>query len=141
MKKTSYKEMLRNRVSANMQDLNLALKWCKAKNNWINHVYDNFINIYVEKKDRYEAVRIALGLSNKNRDFDFHSTICWDNLDNYDYNYWNAVEQWVIWFQDNIEQVSQDLINGATIEDIEESYTQGLNSSESFARYLVNNLS
>ena len=52
---TSYKEMLRDRVPL---FVDLALKWCKAKEIWINHVYNNFINIYVDKDQRYHATSV-----------------------------------------------------------------------------------
>ena len=48
---TSYREMLRDRVPT---VVSFALKWCKAKNAWIEHAYENSIGIYTEKKDRYE---------------------------------------------------------------------------------------
>lgn len=114
MEKTSYKEMIRNRIS-NMPDIDLALKWCKAKERWINHVYDSFINIYVEKQDRYEATRIILGISSKNQEFNFHSTIDWDNLDDYDRAYWEIIEGWISWFSKNIESILQDIHNGIDV--------------------------
>ena len=42
MKKQGYKEMLRDRCP---EVVNFALKWCKAKERWINHVYDCFVRI------------------------------------------------------------------------------------------------
>ncbi|WP_173431823.1 hypothetical protein [Sharpea azabuensis] len=126
--------MIRNRIS-DMRNVNLALKWCKAKERWINHVYDNFINIYVEKQDRYEATRITLGLSSKDRDFNFHSTICWDNLDDYDTKYWKSIEGWIEWFDENIESFQQDIQNGINI--VEQYPT----ISSKLATYLIENLS
>lgn len=92
---TSYKEMLRDRVPL---FVDLALKWCKAKEIWINHVYNNFINIYVEKDQRYHATRIVLGISSKYRNFDFNKTIAWDNLTDEEKESWESVETWVSWF-------------------------------------------
>ena len=42
MKKLGYKEMLRDRCP---KMVNYALKWRKAKEKWIDHVYSNFIGI------------------------------------------------------------------------------------------------
>ena len=133
MGKTSYKDMIRNRIS-DMRSVDLALKWCKAKERWIEHTYDNFINIYIEKLDRHEATRIILGLSGKHRGFNFHSTINWDNLDNHENQYWEAIESWIDWFDENLIDVQQDIQNG---EDIESKYSL----SETFTKYLINNLS
>lgn len=72
--KTGYKEMLRNRLP---DYVDLALKWCKVKELWINHVYDSQINIYADKQERYNATRIALGLSSKERIFKFEDSIDW----------------------------------------------------------------
>lgn len=101
-KNTSYKEMLRNRVP---DVVNLALKYKKAKTNWIEHVYDHFIGIYVMKDERYEATRILLGLSSKYRSFDFHKTIDWDSLDDEWKEYWEKIEEWVEWFKNNHRQI------------------------------------
>ena len=66
--------MLRNRLP---DYVDLALKWCKVKELWINHVYDSQINIYADKQERYNATRIALGLSSKERIFKFEDSIDW----------------------------------------------------------------
>ena len=130
---TSYREMIRNRITE-ITAVNLALKWCKAKERWINHVYDNFINIYVEKQDRYEATRIVLGISSKNREFNFHETIHWENLDAYENEYWERIEGWVEWFKENYETLQQDIQNKI---DIVQQYT----ISTGLAKYLITNLS
>lgn len=132
--------MLRDRIS-NMKNVDIALKYCKAKERWLDHVYDNFINVYIEQKDRYEAVRIMLGASSKDRIFDFHSTILWDNLDNYDTEYWKAVESWVIWFEENSENIVTDIKSGATFGDIALTYGKNIDNPTEFAKYLINNLS
>ena len=73
MKKPGYREMLRDRCP---KVVNYALKWCKAKEKWIDHVYFNFIKIYAEKDQRNNATRIALGISEGNQyTFDFEKTI------------------------------------------------------------------
>lgn len=72
--KTGYKEMLRNRLPVYVD---LALRWCHVKELWINHVYDSQINIYANKQERYNATRIVLGLSSKERVFKFEDSIDW----------------------------------------------------------------
>lgn len=95
MKTTGFKQMLRDRVPNVVE---LALLYCKAKTNWINHVYDNFIKIYSNKDQRYEATRIALGISKKERNFNFRKTILWENLGEYERKYWERITSWVDWF-------------------------------------------
>ena len=105
LKNTSYKAMLRNRVPLLVD---AALKWCKAKECWINHVYDHFINIYTEKELRYEATRIVLGISSKYRNFDFNKTIAWDNLTDEETESWKSVEAWVVWFQRHAMDIKEE---------------------------------
>lgn len=102
---TGYKAMLRDRVPLLV---NLALKWCKAKECWINHVYDNFVNIYVDKEQRYEATRIVLGISGKYRNFEFNKTIAWDNLTDEEIKSWKTVEDWVNWFQNYAMSIKEE---------------------------------
>lgn len=103
---TSFKEMLRNRCPA---VVDFALKWCKAKQRWIEHVYENSIRIYKTKADKNEACRIVLGISKKHRGFNFHYSITWDNLTKEEVEYWNSIEKWVKWFQSNMTGICQDI--------------------------------
>lgn len=57
----SYKAMLRDRMP---QMLDLALRWCKAKDRWINYVYDNTVKKYSQNK-RSIAVKTVLGVKQK----------------------------------------------------------------------------
>lgn len=98
MKKTGYKEMLRDRCPA---VVDCALKWQKAKERWIEHAYTRFICIYLDSKERYNATRIILGLSKKNRNFEFDKSVDWDNLSYEEKVYWKRVSLWVNWFQEN----------------------------------------
>lgn len=104
-KNTSYKAMLTNRCP---KLVDIALKWCKAKTRWVDYVYDTYINIYTDKESRYEATRIVLGISKKDRQFDFNKTIEWNNLDKEETNYWNNVKGWVEWFTKNHMSIEQD---------------------------------
>jgi len=56
-----YKAMLRDRMPLM---LNLALKWCKAKERWINYVYDNVVKRYPQNK-RSVVVKQILGIKQR----------------------------------------------------------------------------
>lgn len=90
--------MLRDRCP---EVVDLALKWCQAKTKWIDHVYSNFIGIYISKDERYEATRIVLGLQKKDRNFSFEKTIHWDSLTKEQFKEWTYVKGWVDWFTAN----------------------------------------
>ena len=93
-----YKAMIRDRVP---QTVDAALKWCKAKNKWIEHVYYHFVWFLVEKKDRNCQVRSLMGLAKYSRGFNFEDTIDWYNLDKEEAEYWNSVKKGVHWFEQN----------------------------------------
>ena len=103
MVKQGYRSILRDRCP---RVVNYALKWQKAKDAWIEHVYRNFIGIYVKKDDRNNATRIALGLKDgKTKNFNFDKTIDWDNLSHEGTIYWKRVSSWVEWFQKNFSYI------------------------------------
>ena len=52
-----YRQMLCDRMP---QTLDIALRWCKAKNKWVDYVYDNTIKKYPQK-ERSRAVKQVLG--------------------------------------------------------------------------------
>ena len=56
-----YKGMIRDRMPLM---LNLALKWCRAKERWINYVYDNVVRKYPENK-RSIVVKQILGIKQR----------------------------------------------------------------------------
>jgi len=92
-----YRGMLRDRCP---KVVNYALIWCRAKEKWIDHVYSNFINVYVNKDDRNNATRLALGIKNgKQTYFSFARTINWDDLTEEKVEYWKNVHDCVLWFQ------------------------------------------
>ena len=99
-----YKAMIRDRCP---RTVDFALKWCKAKTVWINHVYENFIWFLVDKKDRDQQVRALLGLSKLNRQFEFDNTINWDNLSKEDCGYWTNVSKWVHFFEKEMLPVAE----------------------------------
>lgn len=118
MKRSGYKEMLRDRIS-DMQAINLALKYCGVKTKWIDHVYSNFVGLYLSKHERDLAVRTILGITKKNRfQFDFHKTIAWDNLTTEEIEYWNTIEDWVNWFSNNMLIIENEMYLGYTDEQI-----------------------
>ena len=103
--RTGYKEMLRDRCPL---VVDYALKCCKAKGRWIDHVYKSFIGFYSDKNERVNATRKSLGIvKGKPRLFDFHSTIDWDNLDDDETQYWEYVEAWVEWFKHSFDSIAR----------------------------------
>lgn len=110
---TSYKEMLRDRLP---HTINIALKWCKAKERWIEHTYKHFIWIFENKQNRYDATRIVLGISKKERNFNFHSTIDWYNLSEEEKSYWTSVESWVNWFRTKYIYIQNEYNNSLALE-------------------------
>ena len=131
--------MLRDRCP---EVIDLALRWCKAKTKWIDHVYSHFINIYVMKEDRYEATRIVLGISNKYRKFDFDKTIDWENISKDEEEYWKTVSEWIVWFQSRHIHIECDISNGLTNKDISQKYKElsSMEDSESLVEYIRKNL-
>lgn len=100
--------MLRNRVP---RVVDYALKWCKAKERWIDHVYVNFVGIYVHKEDRKTATRTCLGIrKGKPKWFEFHDTIMWDQfgMSEEEKEYWLWVEGWVKWFMKSFAVIEND---------------------------------
>ena len=97
---TSIKNILRKRTP---QTIHLALLWCKANERWISHVYDNFINIYIDKKERLAQLDKIFN----RREFSFKDNILWDNLDENETEYWKKVEGWVSWFRINMLNIEE----------------------------------
>lgn len=94
-----YKGMLRDRMP---KIIDISLKWCKAKERWIDHVYDNFIAIIPNNTERGKITRAILGIKKgKTKQFDFHRSIFWDQFDmtQQELEYWKYVEGWVNWFR------------------------------------------
>ena len=103
---TGYRQMLRDRTP---KLVNFALKWCKAKETWLDHVYKNFIWIYASKKERLAETRRVLGLNKKPYpEFIFADTIDWGNLDRKETAYWKNVASWVSWFQKTVPLIEEE---------------------------------
>lgn len=129
--------MLRDRCPA---VIDLALRWCKAKTKWLDHVYQHFINIYVLKEERYEATRIILGISGKYRNFDFEKTIDWDNIDNEEEEYWKTILGWVNWFRNRHAAIEQDIRDQLTNSEIIAKYKELNQNSTNILEYIRANL-
>ena len=98
--------MLRDRVP---KFVSFALKYCKAKEAWLDHVYKNFIWVYVSKKERLAETRRVLGITNPKRpNFVFEDTIDWDNLDQEEKAYWENVASWVSWFTKTVPLIEDE---------------------------------
>ena len=89
--------MLRDRTP---KFVNFALKFCKVKEAWLNHVYKNWIWLYVSNEERLAATRSVLGYKKgMPREFVFEDTIAWDSLSPEESKEWKRIAKWVSWFQ------------------------------------------
>ena len=108
--------MLRDRCP---KVVDLALKFTKSKNAWVEHTYTHFVKIIGDKvnneskliqkapENKKEIVRALLGIvKGKPKNFIFERSIDWDELtdtnDPKDPNtkiYWKRVASWVNWFR------------------------------------------
>lgn len=116
---TGYRQMLRDRLPRYVSD---ALKWCKAKEAWLDHVYKNFIWLYKDNKERLAETRRVLGYHDDTklpREFKFEDTIDWKNLIDAknvkqqdlttDHaQYWLNVYRWVSWFTKTVPNIEDD---------------------------------
>lgn len=113
MKKKSLKLMLQDKCP---KTVDIALKWCKAKTNWVNQAYDNYVNILVDKKDRLEAAKSILGIQRKHvYTFEFHDTLAWHSFDEEETAYWKSIENWVNWFTEYFQFVKSYVKVNATV--------------------------
>ena len=104
---TGYREMLRDRLP---KLVSYALKFCKCKERWLDHVYRNRIWIYKEKMDRDRETRKLLGLDKRGKptNFKFDDTILWDNLSNEERKFWELVSEMVSWFCNHYAYIEND---------------------------------
>lgn len=132
MKNLGYREMLRDRCP---KVVDLALKFTKSKNAWVEHTYTHFVKIIGDKVDneskliqkapenKKEIVRALLGIvKGKPKNFIFERSIDWDELtdtnDPKDPNtkvYWKRVTSWVNWFRTNHAYVQNTYDNSKKI--------------------------
>lgn len=105
MKRTGYREMLRDRCPMVVSH---ALKWCKAKESWLNHVYKNWIWMYADNEERLKATKTILGYDNPNKQFIFEDTIAWDDLSEEEQVRWKNICGWVSWFQQKYSYIEND---------------------------------
>lgn len=97
-KNTGYRQMLRDRCP---KVVNFALKWCKAKEKWLDYVYKEQIWILKSKKERLAQTKAILGITADGHKFNFHDTIFWKGLMPDEVLYWKYVEEWVNFFMQN----------------------------------------
>lgn len=96
MSRTGFKEMLRDRIPVYAD---IALKWCKTKERWINIVYRDTISVFADKNDRYDITKTVLGLKSKDKVFNFDDTIYWDALSENEREILKVASSWVNWFK------------------------------------------
>lgn len=96
MSRTGFKEMLRDRIPVYAD---IALKWCKTKERWINIVYRDTISVFADKNDRYDITKTVLGLKSKDKMFNFDDTVYWDALSEDEYKILKVASSWVKWFK------------------------------------------
>lgn len=119
---TGYRQMLCDRMP---QTLDIALRWCKSKNKWVDYVYDTIIQKYPQR-ERSKAVKQVLGLTDyynideikiyfrtrglkqckdipkEELKLSFSNTINWESLagkDIEEQDQWRAICSWVTWFK------------------------------------------
>ena len=121
---SGYKGMLRDRCP---KVVNYALKWQKAKEKWIDHVYSRFIKIIGDEFDETHIIRkspenkksvtlMILGIiKGKPKNFKFDSTIDWDNLTDEEREYWHRISSWVYWFSTNHLYIEDLYKNGIKV--------------------------
>ena len=95
-KNTGYRQMLRDRCP---KVVSYALKWCKAKEKWLDYVYKNQIWPLSSKKERLNQTKLILGIQGNSHHFDFYNTICWKDLTPEEVHYWKYVCSWVDFFR------------------------------------------
>lgn len=109
---TGYKQMLRDRTP---KVVDFALKWCKCKEAWLEHVYKNYIWIYSSNEERNKVTRQLLGLNKNPHVFNFADTIQKDNLSDEEKTYWEDVEKWVSWFQKQYAYIENAYCTSKTV--------------------------
>ena len=117
---TGYRELLRDRCP---RVVSQALKWCKAKELWLDYVYKEQIWPISSKKERLNQTKLILGIGTDGKQhFDFHSTIEWKSLKPEDVYDWAYVESWVNFFVKKYAYIENTYIisktYGKTIEEI-----------------------
>lgn len=152
---TGYRAMLKARMPKIMS---FALIYCKAKESWVEHCYNNFIRV-VPQKDRSRTVKEMLGLSKRpgckkyfTQDdylllalygykykpmstpeksklyYTFRETINWDELDSDDTDFWEGVCNMVNWFSDTYAYIENDYRISVSIGKTEQIIKEDLKS-------------
>ena len=164
---TGYKAMLRDRMPEMMS---LALLYCRAKEDWINHCYNNFIRV-VPQCDRSRTVKEMLGLVKrpgckkmltqddyimlalygyKKKEIEepdksklyytFRETIDWDGLSANEIDFWEGVCNIVNWFSNTYTYIENDYRISTTIGKNEQQIKQEIISRYRLDERLANYL-
>lgn len=100
--------MLRNNIPF---ALHITLLWCNSKTKFINHVYDNFIHILADHRERYRVTKYII--HELDREKDINKCINWDELNDSEIEAWNNIRDWHKWFNWALDQETKEyLING-----------------------------
>lgn len=107
---TGYKGMLRDRL---LPSWNLALLWCKVKEQWVNTVYERCLK-RINKDLRSENCKFLTGHKNKHGvagtfmgSIDPNGFLLGDNSE--EYYMWKNVNEWVNWFSKNQMYIYEEL--------------------------------
>lgn len=93
----NYRKLIRSKTP---RTIDMALKWCQVKEDWIEHTYKNFVKIRGTNDEKYDAsIKICKG--------DFVDSICWDNLTWEEEKKWKRVTDWVNWFTKTYIPISE----------------------------------
>lgn len=114
-KSTGYKEMLRDRCP---KVVDFALKWCQAKERWLDLVYNTYIKegweeyskndklLRTRNQTKLAVTRMLLGMKKgKPKLFVFDTTIAWKDLTEEEDTYWRWVSGWVRWFMEKFAYI------------------------------------
>ena len=96
--KTNYRQAIRNRCP---RTVDLALKWCKAKDNWVEYIYETYFSFLKDNKSKNDQ------LDGIFKQFDFAKNIEWKTLDKPELYYWSQVTDWIEWFTKTLLPISE----------------------------------
>lgn len=158
-----YRGMLRDRMP---KTWSLALKYCKAKDRWIDYIYETWLK-KLPKHKRGNMIKLLYGIKQvyiplsefkciaatynvpKNRipsqsiryRMEFHNTIAWEVLNEQEVTYWKSIESWVKWFVVSYAYIenhySISLELGRAESEIEASLMNKFGIDKQLTKYLI----
>ena len=106
--------MLRDRLP---KFVSFALKFCKVKERWLDHVYNYSIRLGATKKERLIITRKILGyedpenMKNKRREFKFEDTLQLGMCDSEEEKiFWEKMTKFVSWFQKTVPYIENEYL-------------------------------